>query len=396
LNQQQATVQIGYVLERKPMVVSTGVSVQTDKWNKTTRTVEATGDRLAAKALNQQLASILTMAQDIVDDYYTKHNRHISREELRDALWADPTDSTASTSTSSINQLFAHFLEHKPTLAKGSRQAYNYVCWRVGSDLEELGYADLNVNEFSAEVWAKLVRTWMSQHIKPNTQIHYFTLMRSVFNFGSKTGMITSDHHKNWERPKAVELEGFALTTDEVDRLYEAEMDEALKATRDAFVFQCSCGLRISDMRRITSTMIDLDNQTITLGREQKNNQLHQTYITDRMREILERHGGMPKIHNSTSMFIKYVRRAARAAGLDRIVEVTDYIDGKSVQKRLPVYEALGSHHARRTFITWGLQTLKDPTAVMELSNHRTFQAFKKYIRRSDEEKKTNFMRVAK
>ena len=47
------------------------------------------------------------------------------------------------------------------------------------------------------------------------------------------------------------------LTTDEVNNLYDLELNESLNKSRDIFVLMCYLGIRFSDCKRITKNNIN-------------------------------------------------------------------------------------------------------------------------------------------
>lgn len=73
--------------------------------------------------------------------------------------------------------------------------------------------------------------------------------------------------------------------------------------------------------------------------------------------------------------------------GFDREVEVMQYCGKKPVYKTAPLYEVLGTHAARRTFVVHALEEGMSPEMVMTFTGHADYDTMKPYIAMTDKKR---------
>ena len=111
--------------------------------------------------------------------------------------------------------------------------------------------------------------------------------------------------------------------------------------------------------------------------------------INDYAKELLAKYSSAyperslpPAVTNQkTNLYLKEIAELAR---LDEIVELEKYNGSRKVIIRKPKYEFVTTHTARRTFVTLSLEKGIRPEVVMNITGHKKYNTFQKYIKITD------------
>lgn len=185
------------------------------------------------------------------------------------------------------------------------------------------------------------------------------------------------------------------LTKEQRDFIANYDLKEypRLSIQRDIFVFQCLIGSRVSDLYNIREDQILPPTTFAPYG------VLVYTPIKTRNTTVAE--ARVPLSEWAYSLIKKYrgkdeqgrlfpfkgrvyydmcIHKFLKIMGLDQPIACFDSIKGDVVMK--PLYEAISSHAARRTFINICYQDTKDPNLVAKMSGHvdgsRAFGRYRK------------------
>ncbi|MDB4582954.1 phage integrase SAM-like domain-containing protein [Draconibacterium sp.] len=167
---------------------------------------------------------------------------------------------------------------------------------------------------------------------------------------------------KEYKDLSAPEREGTVvfLTMDELKTLYHYDFgSKRLNQVRDKFCFGCFTSLAYSDLDSLSHEHIN--NGTLNKFR-QKSKLLHSVELPKQAIEIIKRYKGsykaLPKISNDK--FNKYIRECCEIAGIDTPTLHKSHPKGVETENIDPKYKLVGSHIARKTFITNFYHKTKD------------------------------------
>ncbi|MVZ63495.1 site-specific integrase [Sphingobacterium humi] len=107
------------------------------------------------------------------------------------------------------------------------------------------------ISEVSEE-FLSLFQDYLLLYVSQNTTHAYMSVFRQYYNKLLTRRIIDNSPFENWQPVKEVYLERERLTIEEVRTLANVHPDLGNKQIRQAFLFSCFTGLRISDVRRIT------------------------------------------------------------------------------------------------------------------------------------------------
>lgn len=139
------------------------------------------------------------------------------------------------------------------------------------------------------------------------------------------------------------------LTRAELDTLYGHNFkSKRLSKVRDLFVFQCSTGLRFSDLSRLGRQHI-VNNEIVMKSQKTKTDIF--VPLSPRALEILNKYDyELPLI--SEQKYNDYIKEAVKTAKIKTKVEIRTDKDGKTIYKNVFKHELVSSHTAVKTFIS--------------------------------------------
>jgi integrase len=205
----------------------------------------------------------------------------------------------------------------------------------------------------------------------------YLKTANSFLKWLYASGITIEDFSRYINRIKGSDKQIIALTTEELKIVQGAVMDsDRLQRVLDLFNFALLTGLRYGDLQ-------DLRPKHIIEGRLEmrmvKTGDVVKLKITPRMQAILEKYNyTLPQISNQKAN--AYLREIFKALKLERMVEISkERMNGIAVEHE-KLSDSISFHKARKTFITNALRMGVPASIVMQLSGHKSDEAFKKYI----------------
>ena len=155
------------------------------------------------------------------------------------------------------------------------------------------------------------------------------------------------------------------LTNKELDKLMSCDiLNNREKEYRDLFILECNAGYRVSDTPKLFSPSLQRFHSkggneylTIVPKKEETKNIIAVIWLNKTVKTILERYkngfkyADINKTHYSRNL-IYNLRNIFEKAGLD---STEKWIDAKGNQHEDKLYDIVGSHFARYTFIYHGL-----------------------------------------
>lgn len=163
---------------------------------------------------------------------------------------------------------------------------------------------------------------------------------------------VNPDFHRFTKRrlPKGESSKEIALTPEELAAIRSLDLSDnkRLESVRDAFVFQCSTGMRYGDIQLLKPEHRNGNEIRITT---QKNRKPVDVPLFPIAREIWDKYNGkIPTISNQKAN--DYLKEIAQRAELTEREERVSYSGAKVKSKTVGRWELVGTHTAKRTFVT--------------------------------------------
>lgn len=187
-------------------------------------------------------------------------------------------------------------------------------------------------------------------------------------------------------RLKQVQNKPVYLTVPELNSLINLKFERSqmhLEQARDVFIFCCFSGLRHSDVYNLRrSNIINGKIQFTTI----KTTDTLIVELNDVTSSILRKYECYPTkddkalpvaVNQRMNMYLKII---AEMAGIDTPVPQISYSGQRRIESFPPKYSLIGTHTARRTFVTLALSQGVPTQIVMDWTGHSSYKAMKPYI----------------
>jgi integrase len=172
------------------------------------------------------------------------------------------------------------------------------------------------------------------------------------------------------------------LSEDELMKIYNLDLanNKTLARVRDVFCFGCFTGQRFSDVAGLKREDIKSDTWYL---RTQKTKDVIEVPLNGYALEILDRYKDkdipLPAISNQkTNTYLKDIGELAK---IDDTVTQIRFRGNERIETKQPKYKFITTHTARRTFVTLWLEKGGRPETCMEITGHKDYKTFKKYIK---------------
>ena len=255
----------------------------------------------------------------------------------------------------------------------------NVHCWQsFFRHLQEFERRDsFLVAEISAQ-WLKKFQTYLlkgmnlktQERLSQNTRAAYYARMCAVVRQAIKDGILTNNPLAGAAHMRSEEVKRSYLDIDEVRMVAQCDCGRN-NAVRDAFLFSCLTGLRISDIRRLTWAEVDdSEADPKIIFRQKKTGGMEYLYISRQARKLIgERREGAENVFSLPTQ--PYVNHAIR-----------------EIMKQCGIEKHITFHSARHTFATMMLTIGTDIYTTSKLLGHRSVATTQIYAKIIDEKKK--------
>jgi len=197
----------------------------------------------------------------------------------------------------------------------------------------------------------------------------------------------TSYKHKNF-KVLTEDVNNIYLSEDELQRIISLDLsfNATMQSVRDAFIIGCYTGLRFSDICKINKQHI-CDN-TIKI-KTQKTDQWVTIPLLEPVRNIINFYrlssSGFPKVYGNIAMN-KYLKQIGELAGLSDVVVKVRSKGKTRVEQRLPKFQLITTHTARRSFATNLFKKGVPSRVIMLITGHKAEKSFNSYIKINSDE----------
>jgi integrase len=250
-----------------------------------------------------------------------------------------------------------------------------------------------------------------------NTAGKYVQLFKMFLIWCNINGYTNNMSYKSF-RVKSETNEVIYLTEDELLRLYELTKGDILNyrephkkedskpskgekiigpdtllRVRDLFCFQCYTGVRFSDLRHIAKE--DIKNNTWYVRTQKTHDPLEiplNGYAVSILAKYSEQPQPLPVISNQKMNL--YLKELCKVAGIDEPIKIVKYKGNERVETISPKWAIIGSHTARRSFVTLSLQKGMKPDVIMSITGHRTYKMLQKYLKIANKFKREEMDKV--
>lgn len=229
-----------------------------------------------------------------------------------------------------------------------------------------------------------------------NTVSKYFDCLKTFLHWSAERKVNNNLEFMKF-KSKNEKTDIIYLTENELNALMELDLKDrpALMKVRDVFCFACFTGQRFSDVSNIKRN--DIKGKFWHL-RVTKTRDILKIPLNDFAIDILNRYADQerPLPIISSQKTNQHLKEICKLAGIDEIISIVKYRGAEQIENTLPKYELVTTHTARRTFVTLSLEKGMRPETLMEITGHKDYKTFKKYIKITSTVKQTEMNKIWK
>jgi integrase len=213
-----------------------------------------------------------------------------------------------------------------------------------------------------------------------NTANKNIQFLKTFLIWANNNGYSDNNSYKTF-KGKSESTEVIYLNEVELMKLYNLEFEEErLQRVRDIFVFQCFTGVRYSDIKNISRE--DIKHSTWNV-RTQKTRQIIEIPLNSYALSILAKYSDYPQPLPVISLqkMNTYLKEVCEIAEINELVKEVRYKGNDRIETVYKKYELIGTHTARRTFVTIALQKGMKPEYIRKITGHSTARMMEKYLK---------------
>lgn len=288
-----------------------------------------------------------------------------------------------------LQQIIEAHYGNKKNTKESYLKAVKYLSdYCIANDIELKDLNELNL-EFLYEFreWLKMKPS--KHHKEDNDKLSIrvinsqFTILLKVLKYVDKSlyDFATAGIYAYKALPvKDTSENEIALTEDEIERIYNLELEENDAKIRDAFIFQCFTGQRYNEIKNFATSFREIDTKDGRMFEvvQQKGSKIVKVPITSIAKKILDRNNG--KIEYKENKYTNDVlRKIAKKAGLNEDWTRSKFTNDGLRTHSIKRWEAMSTHVARRSFVTIAKQNEIDDRDVMNVTGHNNRQMLDLY-----------------
>lgn len=149
------------------------------------------------------------------------------------------------------------------------------------------------------------------------------------------------------------------------------------------FIIQCLTGLRWSDACKIDINTFNTKENYIKFSTQKTKTEVI-IPITKKLKDFINKNT-YPVRTYKYAQYLLYVREICKKAGIVDLVEYKRIVNGQAEYSKEPKYKLIGTHSARRTFVTLAANNGIPLNIIMKVTGHKNLNTIQRYIKTDDE-----------
>ena len=390
------------VLDNKQVRFTTGVKVYPDHWNKKEQgayvSVRLTeNDNYNNGIVNDKIAELKEQFR-LFKQYICEHpHDNIDKIELlKSYIYKDIMAKKKNTDDALI--WLSQTISKDRTIKEPTQLDYLKHIRFFKDFLKENGkypvsFDDLNlsvIKDYETYLFNKVVNTKTGETTKTTTVGNKVEKIIAIIRRAEPHGLIDMDANKlnKYEKPQSRQGNDneIYLTEDEIQIIHNLELTGNEEKVRDMFVLQCWIGQRFEDTKNINEGIIkDTKNgKVLEIVQEKKTHKVSIPLFPIAI-EILNKYKfNFPIISNQLALL--HLKKIGKKANITRLHTITEDRGGNITTTKVKAFELIGTHTARRSYITNMLKRGIDAKLIKKITGHNTDSAFEKYNKLTSED----------
>jgi integrase len=279
---------------------------------------------------------------------------------------------------------------NKKGVSISTKKKYNTIVNKLKQYEDKLG-KQLLLKEVNLKFQKEFMR-YLSEvdKLSDNTVGRYLKVVKTICLDAQRNGFEVSNQLQHF-KGFTVKIPIVTLSLDELNVIMNKEfLNVNHQIARDWLIIGCFTGQRVSDLMRMTKSMIhQIRNFEFIVLTQKKTEKLVQIPIHNKVKKILDkRNGEFPPLFNSkietnNVLFNRYLKQLCEIAEIDEVVEGNKYNDktNRYESGNFEKHKLVASHICRRSFASNFYAKRKYTTPLlMNITAHSSEKQFLEYI----------------
>ena len=360
--------------EKKLFVKSANISINPIDWSKENRLPRSKrgGDSYKNRRITDKLIEINNKLQHVIDT----HGNDLTIGHLKE--YFNPNKESENKYVY-IEDYFTAFIDEKikvQQVGKPAIQKYKVVLSKILS-FQEYTNKKYLLTDFDDTFFQDFIAFLRIEHnLYDNTLHRYINFFKTCLIWCARKGYKINEDYKNISI-KRHETNHPHLTKKELKLLEEVELNKADDSARDLFLIGAYTGQRFSDYSIFEKADISSKGDAI-VKKAKKTNTISYIPLHPKLKALLDKYEWrLPKI--SSQKFNKRIQKICKKIGLNN--EIKEERE-KGKYKNISIYpkwQMIGSHTARRTFITLMSEGGVSDHQIMKITGIKDAKTLKGY-----------------
>jgi len=372
--QERKHVLIRYTYRRKVTFFHTGITLPKEEWSEKKATAK---DQETSEAIAVVENNIRQVAIQLIKAGAEPMSNLVKRQYLRDS-GQRPDKGLKNNFRDAVRR----WLSLSKDKADNTVRNYMAAVAKVKEYCEEQGIVP-HLEMFDMNFHKRFIQWAYAKGYKTNTVGGWIKNIKVLMKDAYTNDFTQSTIFKNpdFVVPEDKETDFLWHSRDDLDKIMRFPLIGALARARDVHVFQCLTSLRYSDIREFKPENIKGNRY---YKRTVKTKEKQFIPLSELAKAILLKYDyKLPIISNAKQN--NYVKAAFEKAGFDDEVTLVTYSGPARIETKGKYYEFISTHTARRTFVILSLEMGMSEEMLRKITGHRSYQAFKRYVRIADE-----------
>ena len=382
---EQGTIACYFRANSKTIVFNTGEKIEAKYWDVKRQKVKK--NYRSASDINLLLENFVTQLEDYIREYQI-NKKNPSYNNLIEYIKMK-VEGVKQDFFSLLNSFIDDLIAKKKTnkVKKFQTIKRHLICF------EKTEKHNLELEDIDQFTFERFFTYLQNQNFSNNYINKLIALWRNFMEWAYEAEKTNNDRWKRYRSVANTSFPKMSLTSDEVKAIENLNLTEhlCLDRTRDLFLFQLYTAQRFSDVHAFN---IEDVKGNIWNFVQQKTDIHVSVALIQKALNILQKYNyQLPKISNQKMN--EYLKIIGLWAGLTDIYNEINVIGGVRVEKRVPKYQLLQTHTARRTAITLLNNCNTNISIVKTISGHTTDAMVHRYYSPSDNDAQLNALEMA-
>ena len=355
---------------------STGLKINAVNWDKTRQRPKL--QRGEQGLINKEITHILNEYEQVLDILKKEHSKGLTGSILKQELnshFKKINTRQINTYTDYFN-LYINQRQESLSVQKDSWQKYTRIHTAI-MEMQKKYKTIYYLKDFDEAFFNKFIAYLRAEkEISDNTLKRKLGFFKTFLNWCMRNDYPVNTIFKDI-KIKARETFHVALTEKDLEILENLELNKTKGYYRDLFLIGIYSGQRVSDYSRFNKEYIEGDSIVI---RAKKTGQFSYIPLSPKLKTLLDKYDWLlPTI--TPQKFNVNIHEICKIAGFDEIVIRERFYGNKKKIEKIPRYNLIASHTARRTFITLSEQKGVPRSQIMKVTGIKDPKTLQGYIR---------------